>query len=173
MGWLGLDDTDHLGGGCTTYALFELIQELPSQYVISSHRLVRLYPFAKQRTRGNAAVAINIEGEDYTELLSFLDTWWKEKIAPLKGNLTQSESYSRQQSPTDPGMVWFEQQPDDKTYWKCVRKEISINEIPDADKSWGGHGKIGATAAVSWPAQNFTFEAISWRTKDSVKVGKA
>ena len=173
MGWLGLDDTDHLGGGCTTYALFELIQELPSQYVISSHRLVRLYPFAKQRTRGNAAVAINIEGEDYTELLSFLDTWWKEKIAPLKGNLTQSESYSRQQSPTDPGMVWFEQQPDEKTYWKCVRKEVSINEIPDADKSWGGHGKIGATAAVSWPAQNFTFEAISWRTKDSVKVGKA
>ena len=172
MGWLGLDDTDHLGGGCTTHALFELIQEIPPQYLVSSQRLVRLYPFAKQRTRGNAAVAINIEGDDYTELLSFLDTWWKEKISPLKGNLTQSESYSRQQSPTDPGMVWFEQQPDQNVYWNCVRKEVSMNEIPDANKSWGGHGKIGATAAVSWPAENFTFEAISWRTKDFVKAGR-
>ena len=69
MGWLGLDDTDHIGGGCTTHALFELIQNLPKQYVVSSQRLVRLYPFAKQRTRGNAAVAIKIEGDDYTCLL--------------------------------------------------------------------------------------------------------
>ena len=173
MGWLGLDDTDHLGGGCTTHALFELIQELPTQYEVISQRLVRLYPFAKHRTRGNAAVAINIQGDDYTELISFLDTWWEQKIAPLKGNLTQSESYSRQQSPTDPGMVWFEQQPSEETYWNCVRKEVSINEIPNATKSWGGLGKIGATAAISWPAENFTFEAISWRTKESVKAGKA
>tara|TARA_B100001564_G_C20565978_1_gene636035 strand:- start:229 stop:1110 length:882 start_codon:yes stop_codon:yes gene_type:complete len=69
-------------------------------------------------------------------------------------------------------MVWFEQQPDQNVYWNCVRKEVSMNEIPDANKSWGGHGKIGATAAVSWPAENFTFEAISWRTKDFVKAGR-
>ena len=32
MGWLALDDTDHLGGGCTTYTLFELIQNLPDEF---------------------------------------------------------------------------------------------------------------------------------------------
>ena len=52
MGWLALDDTDHLGGGCTTYTLFELIQNLPDGYTASEFRLVRLYPFARQRTRG-------------------------------------------------------------------------------------------------------------------------
>jgi len=170
MGWLGLDDTDHIGGGCTTDALFELIQNIPKQYVVSSQRLVRLYPFAKQRTRGNAAVAIKIEGDNYTELLAHLDQWWNEKIEPLKGNLTESEHSPRIQSPTDPGMVWFELQPNEDTYWNCVRNEVSIKDIPNADKSWGGHGKIGATAAVSWPANEFTFEAISWRTNDSVKA---
>ena len=40
MGWLGLDDTDHIGGGCTTHTLFELIQQLPKKYVVSSQRLV-------------------------------------------------------------------------------------------------------------------------------------
>ena len=168
MGWLGLDDTDHIGGGCTTHALFELIQQLPKKYVVSSQRLVRLYPFAKQRTRGNAAVAIKIEGEDYTDLLLHLDYWWDEKIAPLKGKLTQSKQYIRPQSPTDPGMVWFESKPDEATYWKCVREEVSIDEIAIADKSWGGHGRIGATAAVSWPAEEYTYEAISWRTAESV-----
>ena len=172
MGWLGLDDTDHLDGGCTTHTLFQLIKELPPQYVVSSQRLVRLYPFAKQRTRGNAAVAIEIEGEDYTDLLTFLEAWWWEKIAPLKGNLTQSKTYHRQQSPTDPGMVWFEQQPSEEVYWNSVREEISIDDLPNADKSWGGHGRIGATAAISWPAERYTFEAISWRTKESVKAGK-
>ena len=97
MGWLGLDDTDHIGGGCTTHTLFELIQHLPKKYVVDSQRLVRLYPFAKQRTRGNAAVAVRIEGEDYTDLLLHLDYWWNEKIAPLKGKLTQSKQYPRPQ----------------------------------------------------------------------------
>ena len=27
-------------------------------------------------------------------------------------------------------------------------------------KSWGGNGIIGATAAVSWPALDYTYEAI-------------
>ena len=57
----------------------ELIQNLPKKYVVDSQRLVRLYPFAKQRTRGNAAVAIRIEGDDYTDLLLHLDYWWNEK----------------------------------------------------------------------------------------------
>ncbi|MED5485762.1 MAG: hypothetical protein VYE59_04015, partial [Candidatus Thermoplasmatota archaeon] len=93
MGWLALDDTDHLGGGCTTFTLFELIQNLPNGYTASEFRLVRLYPFARQRTRGNAAVAVKIDGDNYEVLLSFLDLWWNENILPLKGMLTQSDDY--------------------------------------------------------------------------------
>jgi len=168
MSWLALDDTDHLGGGCTTYSMFELIRNLPSGYTIEEYRLVRLYPFASRRTRGNAAVAVKIVGNDYAELIDFLEQWWINELLPLQGKITESEQYNRPQSPTDPGMVWFNQRPDEEFYWQCVQNEITMEKIPTADKSWGGHGRIGATAAIAWPAKSYTFEAISWRKQDSV-----
>tara|TARA_B100000941_G_scaffold120012_1_gene84233 strand:+ start:6229 stop:7419 length:1191 start_codon:yes stop_codon:yes gene_type:complete len=170
MGWLGLDDTDHLSGGCTTYALFEMMQQVPNQYHVQSARLVRLYPFASRRTRGNAAVAVEIVGTDYTELLTFLEGWWNEKLLPLKGQISKSDKSDRPQYPSDPGMVWFEQPPSSDFYWDCVTREVAISEVPAANKSWGGNGVIGATAAVAWPAMKYTYEAIAWRTEDSVAM---
>ena len=69
MGWLGLDDTDSLKEGCTTYSLHLLLESLPASVTVLSPRLVRLWPFAQQRTRGNAAVAVEILTEDEDELL--------------------------------------------------------------------------------------------------------
>ena len=99
MGWLGLDDTDHLGGGCTTYSLFELLQNLPSDYQVNNFRLVRLYPFARRRTRGNAAVAVEILGQSDEKLIDYLDQWWVQKILPLKGMVTDSSISNRTQFP--------------------------------------------------------------------------
>ena len=72
MGWLGLDDTDSLGGGCTTEVLHQLIKQLPSKVVVGQARLVRLWPFAKRRTRGNAAVAVELTTEEESELIDWL-----------------------------------------------------------------------------------------------------
>lgn len=168
MGWLGIDDTDHLDGGCTTFSMFEIIQNLPKQYDYQNVSLVRLYPFAKRRTRGNAALAVEIVGEDYTELMKFLDRYWNDKLLPLAGMISNSKSSLREQSPTDPGMVWFDNKPDEQFYWNCVTQEIDMSKVPKAAKSWGGHGRIGATAAVSWPGKIHTFEAITWRRQDAV-----
>jgi tRNA(Ile2)-agmatinylcytidine synthase len=60
-------------------------------------------------------------------------------------------------------MVWYNTQPQDDFYWSAVTREVTINEVPKADFSWGGHGVIGASAAATWPGVNHTFEAISWR----------
>ena len=66
MGWLGLDDTDGLGGGCTTHTMYRIITTLVAEgeendWVVSTRpSLVRLWPFARRRTRGNAAVAVEI-----------------------------------------------------------------------------------------------------------------
>ena len=70
MGWLGIDDTDHINGGCTTHTLYRLICDLPTKYAYQNPRLVRLWPFAVQRTRGNAAVAIEILTEDNEDELN-------------------------------------------------------------------------------------------------------
>ena len=107
MGWLGLDDTDHLGGGCTTKTLDELISNLPKNVSVGELRLVRLWPFAKQRTRGNAAVAVQLSTEKENDLMIHLDDWWNRKIKPLAGKVTDSDDYHREQFATDPGMVWF------------------------------------------------------------------
>ena len=73
MGWLGLDDTDHLGGGYATFSMYKILQNLPSKYKVNTQHLVRLYPLASRRTRGNAAVAIEIIGDDYHDLMEFLE----------------------------------------------------------------------------------------------------
>ena len=164
MGWLGLDDTDSLKEGCTTYSFHLLLESLPDSVTIKTPRLVRLWPFAQHRTRGNAAVAVELETEDESLLLEHLDNYWHTHLMPLKGNVSSSEHDDRTQYPADPGMVWFSNsQVDQSFYTKAVQAEVRLDEVPKADRSWGGHGRIGATAAVAWHGMKQTWEAIAWR----------
>ena len=178
MGWLGLDDTDTVAGGCTTFVFHQLLENLPTNVSVAETRLVRLWPLAKKRTRGNAAMAaelvlldddgnIIVDSEQKElatqSLLQHLDNWWNEHIAPLKGAVEQSTHNDRPQVPTEPGMVWFESQPNDSFYRMTVAQNIEMNQVPTAERTWGSHGIIGATAAVSWSAQLVTWEAIAWR----------
>tara|TARA_Y100000589_G_scaffold169108_1_gene160798 strand:- start:6107 stop:7276 length:1170 start_codon:yes stop_codon:yes gene_type:complete len=153
-----------LQGGCTTEVLFHLIQALPEHVTTGQTRLVRLWPFAQQRTRGNAAVAVELNTEDEEGLLVFLDHYWRNSILPLKGIVQTSQHSDREQFPSDPGMVWFsESVRDSEIYRKGLRQEINLQQLPIPTKSWGGHGRIGATLAVLWPVRESTFEAIAWR----------
>ena len=163
-----MDDTDSLHGGCTTEVLFHLIQNLPPNVEVGQARLVRLWPFARQRTRGNAAVAIELKTSNEPSLLEFFDRFWNDTILPLKGRIEASRHNEREQYPSDPGMVWFkEMEPDAHLYRNGLRQVMTIAELPPPAKSWGGHGRIGATLAVCWPAQTSTFEGIAWRLPDS------
>ena len=159
-----MDDTDSLQGGCTTEVLFQLIEALPEHVVVGQTRLVRLWPFAQQRTRGNAAVAVELNTEDEQGLLVFLDNYWRNHILALKGIVQTSQHSDREQFPSDPGMVWFsESVSDSEIYREGLRKELTLRQLPIPTKSWGGHGRIGATLAVLWPGNESTFEAIAWR----------
>ena len=159
-----MDDTDSLQGGCTTEVLFHLIQALPEHVTLGQTRLVRLWPFAQQRTRGNAAVAVELNTEDEAELLVFLEHYWRNYILPLQGIVQSSQHSDREQYPSDPGMVWFtESFSDYAIYREGLRRELSLDHLPTPTKSWGGHGRIGATLAILWPAKESTFEAIAWR----------
>ena len=163
-----MDDTDSLQGGCTTEVLFHLIQALPGHVTVGQTRLVRLWPFAQQRTRGNAAVAVELNTKDEQELLVFLEHYWRNSILPLKGFVQTSQHNDREQYPSDPGMVWFsESVRDSEIYREGLQREISLENLPNSTKSWGGHGRIGATLAILWPAEETTFEAIAWREPSS------
>jgi len=164
MGWLGLDDTDSLKEGCTTYSFHLLLESLPSSVTVVSPRLVRLWPFAQHRTRGNAAVGVELHTDDEDELLNSLHRFWEDHLLPAKGKISPSEHDDRTQYPADPGMVWFSsEQPDEEFYTKAVQSEVHLNQVPPADHSWGGQGRIGATAAIAWRKNHSTWEAIAWR----------
>ena len=163
MGWLGLDDTDSLAGGCTTAVFHALLDGLPDHVRYDDPRLVRLWPFAGRRTRGNAALGVELHTADVPSLLAHLDRWWSSHIAPLKGRIEPSTMSDRKQSPASPGMVWFEQQPPHEFYFSAVRSNVELGDVPEPDRAWGEHGRIGATAALAWPAKVATWEAIAWR----------
>ncbi|MDA8718152.1 DUF1743 domain-containing protein [Candidatus Poseidoniales archaeon] len=168
MGWLGLDDTDSLKGGCTTEVLFRLLNDLPDDVSFRTPRLVRLWPFAKQRTRGNAAVAVELITENESELLIHLDKWWQQHIESLKGVLGTSDHSERTQYPADPGMIWTSESMTDEAFYKsAVSSEIELQNVPEVTRYWGGNGRIGATAAVLWPATQCTYEAIAWRSNEA------
>ena len=168
MGWLGLDDTDSLKGGCTTEVLFRLLNDLPDDVSFRTPRLVRLWPFAKQRTRGNAAVAVELITENESELLIHLDKWWQQHVESLKGVLGTSDHSERTQYPADPGMIWTSESMTDEAFYKsAVSSEIELQNVPEVTRYWGGNGRIGATAAVLWPAAQCTYEAIAWRSNEA------
>ena len=167
MGWLGLDDTDSLTEGCTTYSFHLLLESLPRSVTVLSPRLVRLWPFAQHRTRGNAAVAVELLVEDEDELLHHLEDFWLNHLLPIKGKISPSEHDDRVQYPADPGMVWFSsKQPTEEFYTLAVQSEVDLIQVPIADRSWGGQGRIGATAAIAWRQKRCTWEAIAWREEN-------
>ena len=61
--WIGLDDTDTPDYGCTTATFDDLINSIShlSNFKIIERRLVRLWPFAERRTRGNGALSCIVE----------------------------------------------------------------------------------------------------------------
>ena len=58
---IGIDDTDSVKGGCTTWLATEIIAELPEFDLIGPPRLVRLNPNVPWKTRGNGAVRLTIK----------------------------------------------------------------------------------------------------------------
>ncbi len=168
MGWLGLDDTDHLGGGCTTWTMQEMLDALPAGVTrVGDPCLVRLYPMAKARTRGNAALAIELDvNQEASVWHAWLEQQWNDLLVPLAGRWTPSSHAERQQTPSDPGLVWFEEKPPAEFYRMAVSREVSLPELPQPTWYAGGLGRIGAVAAAAWPQQVSTWEGIAWRREE-------
>ena len=65
--FIGIDDTDSPQGMCTTYLGAVLIRRLVREHMrVHEARLVRLNPNVTWKTRGNAAVSLQVEGDEKT-----------------------------------------------------------------------------------------------------------
>ena len=165
--WIGLDDTDERESGCTTHDFNDLLNHLTaSGFEIEDPRLVRLWPFAPRRTRGNAALSASITaGADSVGLESCLDEWFVARFADfIPGN----ESHSAQ-----PVLLMTNGSLPESIYWNTVRNfvelELRISELePHPHRVWstsaGLGGLIGASAAIAWQGgSDFTWECTAWR----------
>ena len=162
---IGLDDTDHPEGGCTTYDLNELSRLLTRNIDSAEEierRLVRLWPFAERRTRGNAALSllISINPQDIETLHETLQHWIPEPDNSQIGNASR------------PAIVVGLGDAPASWYWETVRGYVPLDDrlssIEASDyrvitRSDRPHGAVGASAAIAWPASEFTWELVAWR----------
>ena len=152
---LGLDDTDHVDEGCTTSSFDELLSEIQdgTNCDILERRLVRLWPFARRRTRGNGALGAIIDIPDRDELLleKICDSWFDRLLTKVSG-------YPPSNIPVSPCLaISFDKTPEN-WYWDAVRGHVDPEKTLREARNAGNilfltdeiSGVVGACAAISW-----------------------
>ena len=118
--WFGLDDTDEREYGCTTHDFDSLVSHLTTLgYFVEDPRLVRLWPFAPTRTRGNAALAAAVSTDDYVGLESAMDEWFSNRFSEIAPG---SDTHSAQ-----PVLLLCEVKLPEFMYWNTVQNLVDLD----------------------------------------------
>ena len=187
---IGLDDTDSVKGGCTTWLATEVIQELSEFDLVGYPRLVRLNPNVPWKTRGNGAVALILgKGIGSKKLIGEFDgkkffifekgTEKKyDKGQILERILSIIHKYSMPDS--EPGVVISDSFLPEGLYWQgvssIVTKEMLLDSTEGALSSGlrGSRGVFGAACSLAWSGSSVkangishTWELIGYRNQDN------
>jgi tRNA(Ile2)-agmatinylcytidine synthase len=155
---IGIDDTDSPAGMCTTYLGACLIRRLAAAgIIVTDASLIRLNPNVRYKTRGNAAICLEAEGDP--DLAFGLACKIIEALADLS------------HEGTHPGLVVVDNPPDRAFYRRAVRDfcttdeaRISLDASEARYRGWKlGRGLIGATAAVCAGTDDVTYELLAYR----------
>jgi len=159
--WIGIDDTDSPAGMCTTYIGAVLVRRLAQAGMrILDTRLVRLNPNVIHKTRGNAAVSIEAEGD--IEAAFALASACVEELAAFDA------------AATNPGVVVSPAQPPPDFYYAALRGFCTVDEAVEVLESVGARyrgyknrrGLIGATAAIASDFSDRTYELLAYRKQE-------
>lgn len=155
---IGVDDTDSPAGMCTTYLGAVLARRLIREHMrVREARLVRLNPNVTFKTRGNAAVMLDVEGDPDSAFSA---------ACTLVEELADFSCEN-----TNPGVVVTDERPDPAFYHKAVTDFCTIEEavaILDGTgaryRGWKNRrGLIGSTAAVASELADRTSEILVYR----------
>lgn len=187
MTWIGIDDTDSPRGGCTTWALTELLRAASSvgADLIGYPRLVRLNPNVPGKTRGNAALSARFgRGQGTRRTIGRLPEGPIRSYArgrplpvPTVDRLVEEGwrtvlASSRQGEPgTDPALVAVPRRLPSSLYWEAVCSQLAPARVRAtlercrAEIRFSGDdvGIVGAAASVSWPGAHPTWELLAYR----------
>jgi len=162
---IGLDDTDTMQSGCTTYVAALLIERLLAEGAcfIDYPNLIRLNPNVPWKTRGNGAVALRVATEKTDDLM---DELWQIVI----------EHAEEEGKKPNPALLFLEGDiPLDIILFsrKAQREIASLDAANKLIEKYGvkarfkgrGIGLIGALAAIGEQLRtvDFTYEIIYYR----------
>ena len=159
--FIGIDDTDSPEGMCTTYLGAVLARRLIREHMrVNEARLVRLNPNVTFKTRGNAAIALDVTGDINRAFDVACAT--VEELADFSCDNT------------NPGVVVTDERPDPAFYRKAVTDFCRIDEAVEILETAGARyrgfknrrGLIGATAAVASVLEDRTSEILVYRQPD-------
>ncbi len=155
---IGIDDTDSPQGMCTTYLGAVLARRLIREHMqVREARLVRLNPNVTFKTRGNAAVMLDVGGDP-------------DRAFSIAQSLVEDLADQSCEN-TNPGLVVTEGKPDVAFYQKAVTDFCTIDEAVTLLEKTGARyrgwknrrGLIGATAAVASVLPDKTSEILVYR----------
>ena len=177
---IALDDTDHVDHACTTehfQRLLSMLQLSIDDFAVLERRLVRLWPFAPKRTRGNAALSAVCElGYGSLDDVNKICKKFIEDLA-----LEIATGYPSEGQRPDPCLLVSDVEFPEEWYWQAVRREVKLKtrleSLPDSAKihsiSPQPAGLIGASSAIAWnPSQGSTWELIAWRQSDRIRTNR-
>jgi len=155
---IGIDDTDSPAGMCTTYLGAVLARKLIREHMqVREARLVRLNPNVTYKTRGNAAIALDVAGDPDRAFAIACET--VEELANFSCDNT------------NPGVVVACERLDPAFYERAVTDFCEIEDavilLDAAGARYKGYknrrGLIGATAAVASVLADSTSEILVYR----------
>ncbi|HJM17891.1 MAG TPA: DNA-binding protein, partial [Candidatus Poseidoniia archaeon] len=127
---IGIDDTDSLEGGCTTWLITEVIKELSDFDLVGPPRLVRLNPNVPWKTRGNGALALVFgKGRGSKKLVGEIDnsrifmySEYEEKLYDKKSILERISKLviNNSKIESQPGIVISDSYLPEGLYWQGV-----------------------------------------------------
>ena len=169
---IGIDDTDSRSdGGCTTYIAAVLVEKLKKYGdLVDYPLLIRLNPNIRYKTRGNGAVAINIEIDGASEA---------DEVKEVVLDEVRAQSKLSDEN-TNPGVVFLDDTSPDmrnnlESFSRRAMQDILlIKDAKDLINMYGidscgfknGRGLIGALAAAAVASNgipDYTFELITYR----------
>lgn len=161
---IGFDDTDSRQGMCTTYLAYKIADFLLKKNAkfVDYPLLIRLNPNIPWKTRGNGAVALRVEIDNYESI--------------IEGIRTLVENNSHVGSGANPGLVFYSGKtiPDDVQEFaaNALYDVMSRNKAREIAKKHGmrtytlgnGQGIVGALSAIGTVLEkDHTFETIAYR----------
>ncbi len=167
---IGIDDTDSLSGGCTTYICALLVEHITSMGGVFQDypNLVRLNPNVPWKTRGNGALCLRV----------LIDAEWVAELEELVIDTVEKNSVLSDPS-TDPGIIFYRGgiHPELCSFTRmATTRVVDIEEARslisrfhmDSVTLKGERGLIGALAAVGGLQDgDYTFELIAYRRPEN------